>query len=257
MASVKVTFLGTGTSQGVPVIGCDCMVCYSANPRDNRLRSSILIETQNKVFCVDTGPDFRQQMLREKVQRLDAVLYTHEHKDHTAGMDDVRAFNFKLNRPIDLYVDENVDNCLRREFSYAFSENPYPGVPRLQMYKITNEPFSVQGVDFIPIQLMHHKLPVFGFRIGDFAYCTDVNYIAPEEKQKLKGLEVLILTALRKEKHISHFSLSEALELIDELKPKKAYLTHISHYLGMHSEVSKELPKNVALGYDGLSFSVG
>jgi phosphoribosyl 1,2-cyclic phosphate phosphodiesterase len=257
MASVKVTFLGTGTSQGVPVIGCDCPVCYSANPKDNRLRSSILIETQNKVFCVDTGPDFRQQMLREKVQRLDAVIYTHEHKDHTAGMDDVRAFNFKLNRPIDLYVDENVDKCLRREFSYAFSENPYPGVPRLQMHKIINQPFSVQGVDFIPIQLMHHKLPVFGFRIGDFAYCTDVNYIAPEEKQKLKGLEVLILTSLRKEKHISHFSLSEALELIDELKPKKAYLTHISHYLGMHNEVSKELPKNVALGYDGLSFSVG
>jgi phosphoribosyl 1,2-cyclic phosphate phosphodiesterase len=257
MASVKVTFLGTGTSQGVPVIGCDCPVCCSANPKDNRLRSSILIETQNKVFCVDTGPDFRQQMLREKVQRLDAVLYTHEHKDHTAGMDDVRAFNFKLNRPIDLYVDENVDKCLRREFSYAFSENPYPGVPRLEMHKIINQPFSVQGVDFIPIQLMHHKLPVFGFRIGDFAYCTDVNYIAPEEKQKLKGLEVLILTSLRKEKHISHFSLSEALELIDELKPKKAYLTHISHYLGMHNEVSKELPKNVALGYDGLSFSVG
>ena len=257
MASVKVTFLGTGTSQGVPVIGCNCSVCSSANSKDNRLRSSILIETQNKVFCVDTGPDFRQQMLREKVQRLDAVLYTHEHKDHTAGMDDVRAFNFKLNRPIDLYVDENVDKCLRREFSYAFSENPYPGVPRLHMHKISNEPFSVQGVDFIPIQLMHHKLPVFGFRIGDFAYCTDVNYIAPEEKQKLKGLEVLILTALRKEKHISHFSLSEALELIDELKPKKAYLTHISHYLGMHNEVSKELPKNVALGYDGLSFSVG
>ncbi len=257
MAYVKVTFLGTGTSQGVPVIGCNCSVCSSANPKDNRLRSSILIETQNKVFCVDTGPDFRQQMLREKVQRLDAVLYTHEHKDHTAGMDDVRAFNFKLNRPIDLYVDENVDKCLRREFSYAFSENPYPGVPRLQMHKITNDPFSVQGVDFIPIQLMHHKLPVFGFRIGDFAYCTDVNYIAPEEKQKLKGLEILILTALRKEKHISHFSLSEALELIDELKPKKAYLTHISHYLGMHKEVSKELPKNVGLGYDGLSFSVG
>jgi phosphoribosyl 1,2-cyclic phosphate phosphodiesterase len=257
MASVKVTFLGTGTSQGVPVIGCNCSVCSSTSSKDNRLRSSILIETQNKVFCVDTGPDFRQQMLREKVQRLDAVLYTHEHKDHTAGMDDVRAFNFKLNRPIDLYVDENVDKCLRREFSYAFSENPYPGVPRLEMHKIINQPFSVQGVDFIPIQLMHHKLPVFGFRIGDFAYCTDVNYIAPEEKQKLKGLEVLILTSLRKEKHISHFSLSEALDLIDELKPKKAYLTHISHYLGMHNEVSKELPRNVALGYDGLSFSVG
>lgn len=257
MASVKVTFLGTGTSQGVPVIGCDCLVCSSTDPRDSRLRSSILIETQNKVFCVDTGPDFRQQMLKENVQRLDAVIYTHEHKDHTAGMDDVRAFNFKLKKPIDLFVDGNVDSCLRREFSYAFSENPYPGVPRLQMHKITNEAFVVHGVDFIPIQLMHHKLPVFGFRIADFAYCTDVNYIALEEKEKLKGLDVLVLTALRKQKHISHFSLSEALELIDELKPKRAYLTHISHYLGMHSVVSKELPNNVFLGYDGLSFSVG
>jgi phosphoribosyl 1,2-cyclic phosphate phosphodiesterase len=257
MAPIKVTFLGTGTSQGVPVIGCDCAVCKSINSKDNRLRSSILIETQEKVFCVDTGPDFRQQMLRERVQNLDAVIYTHEHKDHTAGMDDVRAFNFKLKKPIDLYVDENVDRCLRKEFSYAFTKNPYPGVPRLEMHRIENKPFCIQGVDFIPIQLMHYKLPVFGFRVGDFAYCTDVNYIAPEEKSKLKGLDVLILTALRKEPHISHFCLSEALELIDELKPKMSYLTHISHYLGTHNDVSKELPENVALGYDGLSFQVG
>ena len=256
MASVKVTFLGTGTSQGVPVIGCDCPVCLSKDSKDKRLRSSILIETSKKVFCIDTGPDFRQQMLGANVQHLDAVIYTHEHKDHTAGMDDVRAFNFKLKKPIDLYVDENVDRCLRKEFSYAFTENPYPGVPRLEMHKIINKPFVVEGVQFIPIQLMHYKLPVFGFRVGNFAYCTDVNFIAPEEKAKLQDLEVLVLTALRKEKHISHFSLSEALELIEELKPKRAYLTHISHYLGKHSDVSKELPDNVKLGFDGLSFEV-
>ena len=256
MNSIKVTFLGTGTSQGVPVIGCDCEVCTSANPKDNRLRSSILIETQGKVICVDSGPDFRQQMLREKVQQLDAIVYTHEHKDHTAGMDDVRAFNFKQKRPMDLFVDDNVEACLKREFAYAFDENPYPGVPRLNLIKIKNEPFVVEGIDFQPVQLMHYKLPVFGFRIGDFAYCTDVNYIADEEKEKLKGLDVLVLTALRKEEHISHFNLEQALALIKELKPKQAYLTHISHYLGLHNEVSKELPDNVELSYDGLKIEV-
>lgn len=256
MNSIKVTFLGTGTSQGVPVIGCDCEVCTSANPKDNRLRSSILIETQGKVICVDSGPDFRQQMLREKVQQLDAIVYTHEHKDHTAGMDDVRAFNFKQKRPMDLFVDDNVEACLKREYSYAFAENPYPGVPRLNLIKIKNEPFEVEGIDFQPVQLMHYKLPVFGFRIGDFAYCTDVNYIADEEKEKLKGLDVLVLTALRKEEHISHFNLEQALALIKELKPKQAYLTHISHYLGLHNEVSKELPDNVELSYDGLKIEI-
>ncbi len=256
METIKVTFLGTGTSQGVPVIGCNCAVCLSDDSKDNRFRSSILIETQDKVICIDSGPDFRQQMLRSNVQQLDAIVYTHEHKDHTAGMDDVRAFNFKQKRPMELFVDNNVEACLKREFSYAFSENPYPGVPQLNINKITNKPFEVEGVQFIPIQLMHHKLPVFGFRVGDFAYCTDVNYIAPQEKIKLKGLKVLVLTALRKEKHISHFSLSEALSLVDELKPEKAYLTHISHLLGKHEDIALELPENVKLSYDTLSIEI-
>ena len=256
METIKVTFLGTGTSQGVPVIGCNCAVCLSDDSKDNRFRSSILIETQNKVICIDSGPDFRQQMLRSNVQQLDAIVYTHEHKDHTAGMDDVRAFNFKQKRPMELFIDDNVEACLKKEFSYAFSENPYPGVPQLNINKIINEPFEVEGVQFTPIQLMHYKLPVFGFRVGDFAYCTDVNYIAPQEKAKLTGLKVLVITALRKEKHISHFSLSEALSLIDELKPDKAYLTHISHLLGKHGDIALELPGNVKLSYDTLSITI-
>jgi phosphoribosyl 1,2-cyclic phosphate phosphodiesterase len=252
MDTIRVTFLGTGTSQGVPVIGCECSVCKSENQKDNRLRTSVLIESKNKVICIDTGPDFRQQMLAAKVNVLDAVVYTHEHKDHTAGMDDVRAFNFKQKKPMDLFVNEDVEKCLRREFSYAFRENPYPGVPILDLHRIENFPFNVHGITITPIQLMHYKLPVFGYRIGDFAYCTDVNYIAPEEKEKLQNLDVLVVTALRKEKHISHFSLEEALVLIQELNPKMAYLTHISHYLGLHDLVSKELPQNVFLAYDGL-----
>lgn len=256
MDTIKVTFLGTGTSQGVPVIGCNCAVCLSDESKDNRFRSSILIETQDKVICIDSGPDFRQQMLRSNVQKLDAIVYTHEHKDHTAGMDDVRAFNFKQKRPMELFVDDNVEACLKKEFSYAFSENPYPGVPQLNVNKIINQSFKVEGVQFIPIQLMHHKLPVFGFRVGDFAYCTDVNYIAPQEKTKLTGLKVLVITALRKEKHISHFSLSEALSVIDELKPEKAYLTHISHLLGKHEDIALELPGNVKLSYDTLSITI-
>lgn len=253
MEKIKITFLGTGTSQGVPVIGCDCSVCSSSDSRDNRLRSSILIQTKGQTICIDTGPDFRQQMLNANVMSLDAVVYTHEHKDHTAGMDDVRSFNFKQKKPMDLYVNTNVEASLKKEFSYAFKENPYPGVPRLELHQIHNSPFTVHGVEFNPIQLMHYKLPVFGYRIGDFAYCTDVNYIAPKEKEKLKNLDVLILTALRKEKHISHYCLEEALELIKELNPKQAFLTHISHYMGLHEDVSKELPNNVFLAFDGLT----
>ena len=253
MEKIKITFLGTGTSQGVPVIGCDCSVCSSSDSRDNRLRSSILSQTKGQTICIDTGPDFRQQMLNANVMSLDAVVYTHEHKDHTAGMDDVRSFNFKQKKPMDLYVNTNVEASLKKEFSYAFKENPYPGVPRLELHQIHNSPFTVHGVEFNPIQLMHYKLPVFGYRIGDFAYCTDVNYIAPKEKEKLKNLDVLILTALRKEKHISHYCLEEALELIKELNPKRAFLTHISHYMGLHEDVSKELPNNVFLAFDGLT----
>tara|TARA_B110000211_G_C13940114_1_gene491251 strand:- start:200 stop:973 length:774 start_codon:yes stop_codon:yes gene_type:complete len=255
-SQIKITFLGTGTSQGVPVIACDCEVCLSNDKKDNRLRSSILVETQGKSVCIDTGPDFRQQMLRAKVQYLDAIVYTHEHKDHTAGMDDIRAFNFKQKKPMELFTDKNVEACLKKEFSYAFAENPYPGVPKLNINRIENKPFDVSGILFQPIQLMHYKLPIFGYRIGDFAYCTDVNYISPEEKKKLAGLKVLVITALRKEEHISHFSLSEALALIDELKPKKAYLTHVSHLLGLHDEVSKELPDHVEIAFDELTISI-
>jgi len=254
--NIKITFLGTGTSQGIPVIACNCKICLSTDKKDNRLRTSILVETQGKTICIDTGPDFRQQMLRAKVQKLDAVIYTHEHKDHTAGMDDIRAFNFKQKKAMELFTDLNVEGCLKKEFSYAFQENPYPGVPRLNLNRIENKPFDVLGILFRPIQLMHYKLPVFGFRIGDFAYCTDVNYISPEEKKKLIGLKVLVITALRKEEHISHFSLSQALDVIDELKPEKAYLTHISHLLGLHKEVSKELPQNVEIAFDELTITI-
>ena len=254
--NIKITFLGTGTSQGIPVIACNCKICLSTDKKDNRLRTSILVETQGKTICIDTGPDFRQQMLRAKVQKLDAVIYTHEHKDHTAGMDDIRAFNFKQKKAMELFTDLNVEACLKKEFSYAFQKNPYPGVPRLNLNRIENKPFDVLGIIFRPIQLMHYKLPVFGFRIGDFAYCTDVNYISPEEKKKLIGLKVLVITALRKEEHISHFSLSQALDVIDELKPEKAYLTHVSHLLGLHKEVSKELPKNVEIAFDELTITI-
>lgn len=254
--NIKITFLGTGTSQGIPVIACNCKICLSTDKKDNRLRTSILVETQGKTICIDTGPDFRQQMLRAKVQKLDAVIYTHEHKDHTAGMDDIRAFNFKQKKAMELFTDLNVEACLKKEFSYAFQKNPYPGVPRLNLNRIENKPFDVLGILFRPIQLMHYKLPVFGFRIGDFAYCTDVNYISPEEKKKLIGLKVLVITALRKEEHISHFSLSQALDVIDELKPEKAYLTHVSHLLGLHKEVSKELPQNVEIAFDELTITI-
>lgn len=252
--SVKLTFLGTGTSQGVPVIACDCEVCLSADTNDKRLRSSVLIETQGSTLLVDTGPDFRQQMLRANVQKLDGVLYTHEHKDHTAGLDDVRAFNFKHKKPVELYADENVDRTLRREYQYVFSGNNYPGIPKVNINLIKEDATEIEvaGVTVKLIRLMHYKLPIFGFRVGNVAYCTDTNYIAPEEMEKLKGLDVLVITALRKEKHISHFSLSESLEVIKELSPKKAYLTHISHLLGLHKEVSKELPSNVEIATDGL-----
>lgn len=253
---LKITFLGTGTSQGVPVIACRCKVCLSDDLKDKRLRSSVKVELGGKTVVIDSGPDFRQQMLRSNTQQLDAIVYTHEHKDHTAGLDDVRAFNFKQKRPMELFLSESVELCLKREYEYAFAENPYPGVPVLNLNRIGNHPFTVLGIQFNPVQLMHYKMPVFGFRIKDFAYCTDVNYISPKEKEKLFGLKVLVITALRKEKHISHFNLEEALSLIEELKPEKAYLTHISHLLGLHQDVSSLLPANVEIAYDGLEIEL-
>jgi phosphoribosyl 1,2-cyclic phosphate phosphodiesterase len=249
---LKVTFLGTGTSQGVPLIGCDCEVCRSVDERDKRLRSSILIEDNEKVFIIDTGPDFRQQMLREDVKRLDAVIFTHEHRDHIAGLDDIRAFNFTMKTAIDVYADDNVEKALRRSMWYIFSEDKYPGIPEVNMHTINGQPFSIGQTKFIPIQVMHHKLHVWGFRINNFTYITDANFISEKEKEKIYGSDVLVLNALRREKHISHYTFDEAIKILEELKPGEAYLTHISHQLGKHADVEKELPKNIHLAYDGL-----
>ena len=253
---MKITFLGTGTSQGIPVIGCDCEVCTSIDYRDKRLRSSILIKTDKLHAVVDTGPDFRQQMLRERVNRLDAVLYTHAHKDHTAGMDDIRSFNFLQKKDMPVYGQDITLDQLKNQFSYIFANNKYPGIPQITLNTIENIPFEVQGEKITPIEVMHHKLPVFGYRIHDFTYITDANFIAHEEKEKIKGSSVLVINALQKIEHISHFTLAQALEVIEEVKPGKAYLTHIGHYLGLHADVSKELPENVELAYDGLSIEV-
>jgi len=253
---VTVTFLGTGTSQGVPVIGCDCDVCRSLDFRDKRLRVSIHLQVENKSIIVDSGPDFRQQVLRERIKRLDALLYTHEHKDHTSGMDDIRAYNFMQHINMPLYAEQRVINQIKQEFAYIFSGNNYPGIPRVNLYPIAEEPFEVEGVAVTPIRVMHYKLPVLGFRFGNFTYITDANYISEAEKAKIAGSEVIVLNALRKEPHISHFSLSEAIALLTELKPKKAYLTHISHLMGLHREVEMELPDFISLAYDGLKIEL-
>ena len=253
---MKVTLLGTGTSQGVPVIACECGVCRSDDPRDKRLRSSVMITKNSRNLVIDTGPDFRTQMLREKVMTLEAVIYTHEHKDHVAGMDDVRAFNFKEKKDMHLYGNEGVEEALKREFYYAFSEKKYPGVPEVVFHRIGNDPFKIADFHIIPIELLHYKMPVKGFRIDNFAYITDANHIAPEELAKLKGLEVLVINALRKEPHPSHFNVSEALEIVNTIRPKQVYFTHISHLLGKHDTVNKELPDGVQIGWDGLSFEL-
>ena len=249
---MKVTFLGTGTSQGIPVIACDCKVCTSENPKDNRLRTSILIEENNQTIVIDTGPDFRQQMLRENVQKLDAIVFTHQHKDHVAGMDDIRAFNYKLKKDMDIYCTAEVEEALIREFPYVFSAYKYPGVPEIKVHNIKNEPFIINGVELIPIEGLHYKLPVFGYRIKDFVYLTDVSFVSEREKEKMKGAEVIVLDALRKTPHISHFTMEQAVELLEELKPKQGYLIHISHLMGKHNEVVKELPNFIEPAHDGL-----
>lgn len=249
---MKITFLGTGTSQGIPLIGCTCEVCLSENPRDKRLRSSILISDRGNNFVIDTGPDFRQQMLREKVNKLDAVLFTHEHKDHIAGLDEVRAFNFLTKKPIDIYASPRVQMAIRREFAYIFSEEKYPGIPELNIHDINGEELPINGSVFLPITVWHYKLQVYAFRINDVTYITDANYISEEEKKKIKGSRIIIVNALRRQKHISHFTFEEAIDLMKELEPEQAYFTHISHQLGKHDEVSKELPDFIRLAYDGL-----
>lgn len=249
---MKITFLGTGTSQGVPVILCSCAVCRSADPRDRRLRSSVRIETDGKTLLIDTGPDFREQMLRSQTARIDAILYTHEHKDHIAGLDDVRPYNFLGGQHIHIYATEQVEAALQREFSYAFAKEKYPGVPELSIHRIANNEFEAAGIRVIPIAAMHAEMPVTGFRIGGFTYITDANFITDEELEKAQGSEVFVINALRREKHYSHFNLDEALELIRKVSPKQAYLTHISHRLGLHADLEKELPLHVTVAYDGM-----
>jgi phosphoribosyl 1,2-cyclic phosphate phosphodiesterase len=253
---MKITFLGTGTSQGVPIIACPCAVCASTDPKDKRLRSSVMITSGGKNFVIDTGPDFRQQMLRAHVKALEAVLYTHEHKDHVGGIDDVRAFNFIHHKAVPLWATERVQQAIKREVPYCFDGTDYPGIPRIELHTIDEENFTIADQKFIPIPVLHHKMPVTAFRAGDFTYITDANFISPESKDKMRGSKVLVLNALRREPHISHFNLAQAIDLVQELSPEKAYFTHISHQLGKHAEVSKELPSNIFLAYDGLELDL-
>jgi phosphoribosyl 1,2-cyclic phosphate phosphodiesterase len=253
---LTITFLGTGTSQGVPVIACNCEVCTSDDRRDKRLRTSILIEGEGKVIVIDSGPDFRYQMLRAKVQHLDAIVFTHEHKDHIAGMDDIRAFNYKQQGPIDVYADLRVQAALRREFYYIFEDFKYPGIPQITLHTIGLEPFDIGKIHFIPIEVMHYMLPVLGFRINDFTYITDAKTVSEEEKEKIKGSKILVINALQKQNHISHFTLDEAIAFAEEMGAEKTYFTHISHRLGKHGDISKVLPPHIELAYDGLKLTV-
>lgn len=238
------------------MIACDCEVCRSADPRDQRLRSSILVESSTTRLVVDTGPDFRFQMLRKEVKQLDAVLFTHPHKDHLAGLDDIRAFNYFSKKPMEVYADSLTEEALRRDFYYAFSEQRYPGIPELNLHTITDEPFWVGDIPVIPIQVWHHKMPVQGFRFGNFTYITDANRIEEDQQQKIAGSEVVVLNALRKQEHLSHFTLEEAIRMIEKLNIPTGYLTHISHQLGLHAAVEAELPGHIYLAHDGLSLQI-
>lgn len=253
---MKVTFLGTGTSQGIPIIGSDHPVCLSDNPKDKRLRVSVLVEWAGYNLLVDCGPDFRTQMLSNNVNKLDAIIYTHEHNDHTAGLDDIRPFFFRQG-DIPVFAHKRVLKALRSRFDYIFaSENKYPGAPGVTEFEIENKPFVFEGLTITPIDFRHNRLQVFGFRFEDFAYLTDLKSIEDEEVDKLRDVKVLVVNALRREPHHSHFNLEEALEFIERVKPQTAYLTHISHLLGFHDEVEKELPVNVHLAYDNLKIEI-
>ena len=253
---MNITFLGTGTSQGIPVIGCGCVVCRSTDERDKRLRTSVMVEDRGSVFVIDTGPDFRQQMLREKVNNLDAVLFTHEHKDHIAGLDDVRAYNYLTKRALPIFASHAVTQAIRRDYHYVFSEQKYPGVPELEMNLIGYDPFSIKDTRIIPIQVFHHTMPVTAFRINDFTYITDATRVEPAEMEKIRGTKTLVINALRRESHISHFTLQQALQFIDDVNPESAFLIHLSHQMGLHQEVEMELPTRVRVAFDGLRITV-
>lgn len=253
---MKVTLLGTGTSQGVPVIACECNVCLSNDAKDKRLRSSVIVEIGNQNIVIDTGPDFRQQMLREKITDVDAILFTHHHTDHVIGMDDIRAFNYKWKKDMDVYCSRDTGIALKNVFPYIFEDNSYPGVPRVNINTIKNRSFKINDLKITPIKAMHYKMPIYGFRIKKFIYLTDVSEITKKEKEKMMNADLIILDSLQRKKHISHFNLEQSLELLNELKPKQALLTHISHYMGLHELVNRELPNNIQLAYDGQSIEL-
>lgn len=263
--TARLSFLGSGTSQGIPIIGCSCKVCKSENPKDKRLRSSALIEYLGFKILIDAGPDFRQQLLRADIKDLDAILLTHEHKDHTGGLDDVRALNYINGKALPIYCEERVLRSLEREYSYAFEENRYPGVPEFDIRLIDKEKFIIrrengnshlQGIEILPIRVYHYKLPIFGYRIGDIAYITDANKIDDESFELLKGVKILVVNTVRHAKHISHFSLAEAIEVAKRVGAERTFLTHLSHQIGTHEELSSELPQGVYVAYDGLSVEV-
>ena len=252
---MRLTFLGTGTSQGVPVIACRCNVCRSSDERDTRLRTSALLQIDTTNILFDIGPDFRQQMLRHRVDHLDAILITHAHRDHVGGLDDIRSFNYVQHSKMNLYLNAEAKTALLRDYKYIFDYHQYPGLPEAELHEVGESPFLAAGETVIPICAMHKDLPILGFRIRNFAYITDANYIAPSEMEMLKGVDVMVINALRKEKHFSHYSLPEALEVISQVKPREAYLTHISHELGLHAVVERELPAGVHFAYDNLTLN--
>jgi len=249
---LTITFLGTGTSSGVPMVACDCGVCMSNDAKDQRLRSSILVQSPTTSFVVDTTPDFRYQMLREGVKKLDAVLYTHPHKDHIAGLDDVKAFTFLSGNPMEIFANELTQESLKREFYYIFTDKKYPGIPQVNINTIDLIPFSIGDIPVIPILVWHLHMPVLGFRFGDFTYITDANRMEEVEKEKIKGSKTMVINALRHKKHLSHFTLDEATEIVQELNVTQAYFTHISHQLGKHQIINGELPNGIELAYDGM-----
>lgn len=252
MIKTRLTFLGTGTSQGVPMIGCSCPVCTSDDPRDKRLRASAFVEHKGQKILIDAGPDFRYQMLRAGISTVDGILLTHNHKDHTGGLDDIRAFNYHEKKATSIYCEKYVEDSLRMEYSYVFAEKKYPGIPEWSINIIDNNPFTINGIQIIPIRGMHYRLPVLGYRFGDIAYCTDMNHIPEEEFSKLKGLEHFVINCVRRGRHISHYSLEEAVEIAGKVGARHTWLTHLSHQLPVYEKLSEELPEGIHPAYDGL-----
>ncbi len=253
---MEITFLGTGTSGGVPLIGCQCNVCKSTDSRDKRLRTSALIRTDDLTIVMDCGPDFRQQMLREDIRNIDAVLMTHQHKDHTGGIDDIRSFNFINRKPLDFYCDYPTELGIKEQYSYAFTETDYPYLPKMNFVRVTMEPFTIGTLNVIPIQVMHANMPVKAFRIGDFTYITDAKTIAPEERDKIRGSKVMVINALRSEDHYSHLTVEEAIKVVEDVKPEMTYFIHMSHQFGLHADMEKMLPPNIRPAYDGLKINL-